>query len=259
MKKTAEIEVRVSGTQGNVGLSKANYDIKHIIRLLQDVENMLFGENKKSRPIISYDIKNGSVRHIFRTSAQTVIGFNAILAQIKEEGSLDFLQIKTAQAIENMQRTARQNQYEFQIKTSLKNSATLSITPDTKFYRKESSWAEAEFYFYGTLKDAGGKNRANIHLDTEDYGYITIETDQKFLQKLKENPLYKELGVRVKGRQDTETGEIDPKSLKLINLVDYQPKFDRSYLDELIAKAKKSWKDIDTDKWLAEIRGSYEE
>ncbi|GEM_PF-4730396 len=45
---------------------------------------------------------------------------------------------------------------------------------------KPLPWSEAEFYFYGTLKDDGGKNKANIHLDTDDYGYIAIETEKNY-------------------------------------------------------------------------------
>ena len=55
-----------------------------------------------------------------------------------------------------------------------------------------------------------------------------------------------------------ETGEIDLKSLKLIELVNYQPVFDKEYLSKLISKAKKSWKGINANKWLTELRGDYE-
>lgn len=58
--------------------------------------------------------------------------------------------------------------HEFQIKTSLKDDYELIINPSTKYFRTETIWAEAEFYFYGILKDAGGKSKANIHLDTRD-------------------------------------------------------------------------------------------
>ncbi len=209
MEKKAKIEIRVSGKEGNIQLTPSNYDIKYISRILQDVEDILFPENKKARPLIAYDIEKGSVRHIFTTATQTVIGFSAILEKINKEKSIDFLQPKTAQAIENLQKTALKKQYEFQIKTSIDESVKLSITPTTAYYRKPLPWSEAEFYFYGTLKDAGGKNKANIHLDTDDYGYIAIETEKKLLQDLKDNLLYKEIGLRAKGRQNMETGEID--------------------------------------------------
>lgn len=258
MDKIGDIEIRVVGKSGNKELKPDNYDIKHIASLLQNVEDLLYPNNKKERPLITYDIKEGSVKHIFKTTIQTVIGFSAILSQVQENKSIDFLDLKTARAVENIQNLSLQKNYTFQIKTSLKDDYELEISPSTKFFRAENIWVDAEFYFYGILKDAGGKNKANIHLDTDDYGYIAIETGKDFLEGQEENLLYKKFGVQANGKQNIETGEIDTKSLKLIQLIDYNPKFDNDYLDELISKAKRSWKGINPDEWLKNLRGGYE-
>ena len=95
-------------------------------------------------------------------------------------------------------------------------------------------------------------------MDTSEYGSLTIETKKYFLEGQEENLLYKKFGVRVVGKQNLETGEIDTKSLKLIALINYNPKFDADYLSSLISKAKKSWEGVDTDKWLTNFRGDYE-
>lgn len=258
MEKIGEIEIRVIGKSGNQDLGPDNYDIKHIATILQNVEDLLYPNNKKDRPIITYDIKEGSVKHLFKTTIQAVIGFSAVLGQIQANESIDFLELKTARAIENIQNLSLEKNYEFQIKTSFKENYELSITPYTKYFRTENIWVEAEFYFYGILKDAGGKNKANIHLDTQDYGYWSIETGEEYLKKRKENLLYKKFGVRATGKQNIETGEIDTKSLSLLELIDYQPKFDIDYLNLLIKKAKKSWENIDPDEWLLNLRGGYE-
>lgn len=219
---------------------------------------MLYPNNKKDRPIVTYNIQEGSVRHLFKTPIQTVIGFSAVLAQIQSNESIDFLELKTARAIENIQNLSLQKNYEFQIKTSLSDTYELTINPSTNFIRSENIWADAEFYFYGILKDAGGKSKANIHLDTEEYGYLSIETSEKFLKEREENLLYKKFGVRANGKQNIETGEIDTKSLSLIELIDYQPRFDGDYLNALIKRAKKSWKKVNPDEWLLDLRGGYE-
>lgn len=258
MEKIGDIEIRVVGKSGNQNLSPDNYDIKHIATILQNVEDLLYPNNKKDRPIITYDIQEGSVRHLFKTTIQTVIGFSAVLGQVQANESIDFLELKTARAIENIQNLSRQKNYEFQIKTSLKDDYELTINPSTKFFRTENIWVEAEFYFYGILKDAGGKSKANIHLDTQDYGYLSIETGEEFLKEREENLLYKKFGVRVSGKQNIETGEIDTKSLSLVELIDYQPKFDNDYLNSLIKKAKKSWGNINPDEWLLNLKGGYE-
>lgn len=258
MEKIGDIEIRVVGKSGNQDLKPENYDIKHIASILQNVDDLLYPNNRKDRPLITYDIKEGSVRHLFKTTIQTVIGFSALLTQIQANESIDFLEVKTARAIENIQNLSIQKDYEFQIKTSLNESYELTINPSTKFFRAQNIWVDAEFYFYGVLKDAGGKNKINIHLDTKDYGYLTIETGKEFLKEKKENLLFKRFGVRAKGKQNIETGEIDTKALTLLELIDYHPKFDNDYLNSLIKKAKKSWHHIDTDEWLFNLRGGYE-
>jgi hypothetical protein len=258
MDKIGEIEIKVVGKEGNNELKPENYDIKYIAELLQNVEDLLYPNSKKERPLISYNLKEGSVRHIFRTSIQTIIGLSAILAQIQSSNSIDFLELKTARAIENIQLLSVQKNYEFSFKTSLSSDYELNINPKTKFQKTENVWVDAEFYFYGILKDAGGKGKANIHIDTDNLGYISIETGKNFLEQRKENMLYKKFGVRASGKQNIETGEIDTKTLKLIELIDYNPNFDNDYLNDLISRAKDNWKDIDTDEWLNNIRGEYE-
>ncbi len=46
----------------------------------------------------------------------------------------------------------------------------------------------------------------------------------RFLEPYDENLLYKTFGIRATGKQHSETGEVDTSTLKLIELVDYQPK-----------------------------------
>ena len=162
MEKIGDIEIRVVGKSGNQDLNPENYDIKHIATILQNVDDLLYPNNKKDRPLITYDLKEGSVRHLFKTTIQTVIGFSALLTQIQANESIDFLEVKTARAIENIQNLSLQKDYEFQIKTSLNDRYELTINPSTKFFRTQNIWADAEFYFYGILKDAGGKNNANF-------------------------------------------------------------------------------------------------
>lgn len=70
--------------------------------------------------------------------------------------------------------------------------------------------------------------------------------------------LYKKYGVRAVGKQNIETGEIDKSSLKLVELIDFTPKYDDEYLNSLILKAKAHWKNIDADEWLTKYRGGYD-
>ena len=259
MENLGNIEITIVGSRGNIELSPDNYDIREIITFLQTAENLLFPTSKKDRPTISYSIESGSVRHIIKTSLQAVIGFNAIIGQIGSSNSIDFLETQSAQALETLQENAIKNNFDLSIKTSLDQSNELKITNKTRFTRSQNFWVDAEFYFYGTLTNAGGKNKANIHLDTEELGSLTIQTDREFLGEKEKNLLYKDFGVRAIGKQNIQTSEIDKSSLKLIELIDYSPKYDHQYLSHLMKKATSKWTDIkNADDWLNSIRGNYE-
>jgi hypothetical protein len=259
VEKIGHIEIRITGSKGNIELSPDNYDIREIITILENAENLLYPGDKKERPIISYNIEQGSVKHILKTSIQYIIGFNAIIGQVSNIQEIDFLDLQTAKAFENLQNIAIKKDYIFSIKTSLENSNEVKVDRTTRYIRTEAIWADAEFYFYGKITNAGGKDKANIHILTADFGTIRIQTPISFLEDYEENLLYKSLGIRALGKQHSSTGEIDTTTLKFLELVDYQPKYDDLYLKGLREKAKKSWLDgIDPDSWLKEIRGGYD-
>ena len=259
MEKSGYIEIRITGSRGNLELAPDNYDIREVIAMLENAEGLLYSGDKKNRPTISYRIEDGSVRHIFIISMQFVIAFNAIIGQINKSQNIDFLDDKTARAFENIQNVATSRNYVFSIKTSLSQTNELQLDNATRFYRTEVFWGDAEFYFYGKVTDAGGKDRANIHLSTEEFGILTIETPKAFLENYEENLLYKSFGIRATGKQNSETGEIDKSTLKFVELIDYHPQYDEQYLKSLHDKAKKNWlESINPDNWLNEIRGGYD-
>jgi hypothetical protein len=258
MEKLGNIEISIEGRRGNINLSPDNYDIKEIKTILENIENLLFPSEKKDRPVISYQITEGSVKHIFKTSMQYIIGFNAIIGQVNQLNNIDFLYAPTASAFEDIQEHAIKNDFVFTISTSVENSNTLKIDKTTKYFRTEALWLDAEFYFYGKITNMGGKDKANIHLVTDELGTLIIQTPKEEIEKIENNPLYKTFGVRAVGKQHSETGEIDVHSLKYLELIAYQPKYDIDYLKNLRIKATNSWlKNIKSDEWLSEIRGSY--
>ena len=259
MNKIGFIEIRITGSKGNLDLTPDNYDIREIISILENAERLLYPRDKRDRPTISYKIEEGSVKHIFKTSIQYIIGFNAIIGQISQSENIDFLDLSTAKVFENIQSIAAKRNYIFSIRTSIANTNEIKVDSTTSYYRSEAIWADAEFYFYGKVTNAGGKDKANIHIFTEELGTVRVQTPISFLEKYDENMLYKTFGIRTTGKQHSETGEIDASTLKFIELVDYQPKYDEQYLKSLRDKAKKSWLgSIDPDNWLKETRGGYD-
>ena len=69
MENKSHIEIHITGKKGQLSLSPDTYDISELRSLLDRAEQLLFPTiERKNRPIVSYEIQDGSVRHIFKTS-----------------------------------------------------------------------------------------------------------------------------------------------------------------------------------------------
>ncbi len=257
MEKTATFEVLIQGTKAGKPLMPEDYDIKALRELLEEVEVLLFPNNRHERPVISYEVKEGSVRNIFRTGVEAVAKTGAVLGLVASTGSVDVLEPRTARAIEAMQRWAQESDLAFTLRTSLPGSGEVRIDRTTHFLRTEATSVETEVYLYGQVTDAGGKDKPNIHLTVPGQGTFYITATQEQLKDRKDNYLYKTMGVRAIGRQDLQSGDIEKGSLKLIELIDYDEQYEEAYLKRLQAKAYTWLQDIDPDQYLNDVRGEY--
>ena len=248
------IEIKIDSKDKKI--SHENYDLKEMIFVLGNMEKLLHSNNQKQKPLITYKLKEGSVKHLFTTTIPVITIFlNEILIPT-QTGRIESLPNQQVQIIENFQNKASEKGYNIEITSSV-NDKKLRITPDSKFLRPDNIWVDAELYFYGILKEAGGKSKTNIHLDTEEFGYVTIDIDQEFLENQKENLLYKRIGIRATGKQNIKNGEIDKKKLVFKEFLEFSSEYDENYLNSLIKNATPKWKEIkDPDRWLNEIRGN---
>ena len=60
-------------------------------------------------------------------------------------------------------------------------------------------------------------------------------------------------------QQNSPTGKPNDKPSDGIEMKNGKSTLDEDYLNGLIAKASKTWKGIDAEEWLNEIRGDYAE
>ena len=258
MENKGFIEIHITGKKWQLSLTPETYDISELRAILGHAEELLFPAlERKNRPIIAYEIKDGSVRHLFKTSLQVVIGFNAVLGQIQEKKAIDFLEYPTAKAFVALQETAKKQNYSFEISTSVDHTNRLSIDPSTDYTLPTDEWVSAELYFYGDITNMGGKTNPNVHVSVPGLASFRIQTPKETLAHYEHNPLYKPLGIRATGRQNMATGEVDACSLKFVEFIEYSQEYDENYINSLIDKAKDSWADVeDADEWLRDLRGA---
>lgn len=255
MQNKGQVIIHIEGKYGAEPLTPDNYDITLMRDVLEYAMAMLDLEKKKDRPVVTYQITEGSVNNVFTVSRQKAVEFASILIMmLSTPQPLDALEPSTAVAFEEFQKFAVRNNFNLDIHSSEAVDSIVHITPETKFQRTESLWVDAEVYYYGTLIDAGGKSKSNIHLDTKD-GAVKIDADKDYLANFVGNPLYRKFGVIATAKQNIVTGEIDTSSLQLKELIPFEPKFDMEYLKEKIAASTPVWSGVDVDEYLQGIRG----
>lgn len=257
LENKGQVTIRIEGKYGADNLSPENYDITLMQTVLGFAITLLELDKRKERPVTTFHVEKGSVCNVFTTSKQKAAEFASVLALITASSSIDQLDARTAVAFEELQRFAIQNDFKVEVFSSESKENTIKITPSTRFQRTENFWADAEVYYYGTIVDAGGKKSSNIHLDTKD-GLIKIDADKEILTNIVGNPLYRKFGVRVLAKQNVITGDIDRSSLKLLEIIDFEPKFDMAYLEEKIKESTPLWSGVDADEFIHAVReGSY--
>lgn len=252
------IQIHVSGMVGTEELSPTNYDIGELKNLLSDMCALFDAATNKKRPNVSLEIENGSFIGKFKTSMQAVALVGAVIGMVQANNSLRGLTPQTAEVFESMQKSACRNNLTYEITTSLqKNGKSLFITPQTTLHKEAPVWVQGEFFFYGTIVDAGGKTNPNIHLEVKNLGTITVSAPKEYLASQDRNLLYHECGVRVKGKQNPNTGEYGTE-FELVEITDYTPAFDEKYLNDCIRRATEHLKGIDAEEFLKELRGGEE-
>lgn len=257
MEERGYIEVKVEGKVGNKPLKPEDVDIAEIKDIISDVESFLYPgrAEKAERPHISYKIEEGSAKHYFNLPISAIFLFNGLTGEIASRGTLDFLDFKRAQIIEKFQRKALEKNYEITFTNSLSEAKTLIINKDTKYFSVAADFIETELILYGKIDAEGGVN-PNFHIETKEYGRLTISaTVEQLLEG--EKRLYKFYGIRVSGKQSLLDGK--PDDLKLLNYIEYNPVFNRTELDLLIERATPNLSKItDVDAWLNQLRaGAY--
>ena len=254
MNNEGNISIRIVGQFNGKAISPDNYDIR-LARSVIDNIILLLGDHlkDKTQPNV-YSIEEGSLVNVIKTSKQRAVEIAAMLTMFSASLNVDALETNTSMAMNGFRELAIRNNIEFSFSTSETKDTPFYIKPDTQFVHNENVWVEAELYFFGKLIDAGGKEKSNIHLVT-DSGTLTISADKEYLASLEANPLYKEYGVVVKGKQNILTGEIDYKTLTLIELKGFSLQFDEGYLNEKINLASQTWKGVDVDEYIREVRG----
>jgi hypothetical protein len=257
MKETeGYISITITGKTPDGFLNPKDIDISETKELLSDVENLLFPtkNEKENRPLVSYEVKEGSVKNIFFIPAAKVIMFTALMNEVAKQGSTQLLEPQQANVLDKWQQRAYKAGRTFSFSSSINdNENFLTISHETKFIVAQTDWINTSMYLYGEIYEEGGLNKSNLHILTARYGKLTVGASKEQLTT-GTNKLYNVYGLWVKGKQNVKSGEL--KELSLIDFIPYNQDYDEVALNILITNASKNWSRIkNADRWLEDVRG----
>ncbi|MFK8005721.1 MAG: hypothetical protein AB8H03_05090 [Saprospiraceae bacterium] len=258
MIKKASFEFLIRGTRDEQLITPYHLDIDEVIQLLSNAKDLLFVDEKGKRPNISTKMEEGSIRLILTTAATIVIQTHALLEEVKLSNNLSVLHPKQQSAIQYFEKIAQKDRVTIQIGNSKELNKGLFIDHNSSLENSESVWIPVELYVTGEVVNIGGKSKSNIHLDTKEFGMLIIKASKEMLLNDDQNRVYKTQEVRIKVKQNIDSGEYDIKSAKIIEFIDNDLKGEKpdEYLDRLIQKASSDWKNIEnTENWLKKVRG----
>lgn len=224
----------------------------------RDVEVFLRGKLREvDSSAIDVAIRPGSVALVTQPIASAP-GLFRDLRSLSVSELIDALDPKRREIVERWQKLARADR-----KISFKVAAPFLFSPvvvsaDTDYRADDADqWVRVERYVRGEIQDLGGATRANAHVRLPDGSSLTVGTERGVLREDSINRLYKQAVLRIQAQYNVLTREL--KDARLLEFVQYEPRFDAGDLERLNRRGAQAWKDVaDASAWVDALRGGAE-
>lgn len=249
------LEIKITGkNKQGIPISPKTLEMRDAELLLSSAVDLMFPD-KKNREDAFIQFQDSSLKTIIASGILIISSFTQNLSALEKYKSLSSFPKSFQTGMETLQNYVIKNGYEIYIKTSLKDSPTIKIDSQTKYFISKSITVDTELYLYGKLINAGGgKDNINIHLQTNE-GTIVLDTTEEYLSTFEKNLLFKQYEVHVSAKQNWQNGEIEPRTYKVISMREFNPAYDKKYNDKQTNKASKWMSKYKPNEILSVIRG----
>lgn len=257
----SELEFRLEDRVAGEALTSANVDLPTLRGFLEDIENLIRGdetavsfENSRVR------VEDGSLKIVALVEPALAASLGTDISRLKETGDLDLIQPRRAQVLEQWQKRAKASpSRSYQLPVTAGQS-TWWITKDTSFQRGGlKGWLSVEKYLTGKVIDAGGKVRPNLHLEVKgSRRSLRISATERQISGVKENLLYRVITLRVEAEQNLHTRQL--RRVRLLEFVPEASQVDEEALQRLWQRGTRAWADVGSaSAWVETLRGNTEQ
>lgn len=224
----------------------------------RDVEQFLRGKAREvDTASLEVAVKPGSVAILTQPIAAAPSLFRDLRSLLDSE-LLDTLDARRREVVERWQKLARANRaVSFRLAAPFL-ARPVVVSADTDFRADDADqWVRVERYVRGEIEDLGGATKPNAHVRLPDGSLLNVGTERDVLRADSVNRLYKPAMLRIRALYNVLTREL--KDARLIEFVQYEPKYDSADLERLTRRGAQAWKDVgDASTWVDELRGGTE-
>lgn len=253
-----DIEFSLDDEVAGLPLTPDTVDLPTLRGFLEEVETLIKGDVPGvSLAGSQVRIEKGSVKVVAFIPQLLAADVRADLEKLSQSGDLDLIQPKRAEMVERWQTRARRSPHRNYSILPSKPGIVIRITNTSQFqHGGENAWVSVEKYLTGKVVDLGGKQNPNVHLVLAETGYsVRVGATEQQLAAEKQNQLYKDVTLRVRGEQHLRTKAL--RNLQLIQFSQQTTEVDEQALAALWDKGIKAWKDVKSATgWVEALRGN---
>jgi hypothetical protein len=254
-----KLEFVLDDTKDGLRLTPGTVDFPTLRGFLVEVEQLIKG----NAPAASLNdsrvwIEDGSVKVVVLVPHLLAEDVRGDLARLEATGDLDQIQQNRSNVIEHWQNRTRSAPTRTYSILREPGSAPFRVTRDTQLrHLGENSWVSVEKYLTGKVVNAGGKQDPNVHLVLSDTGEtVKVGATEEQLGAEKENQLYKDVTLRVKGEQHLRTKAL--RNIRLIQFLGQSGEADEGVLANLWQNGREAWRGVPSPAvWVESLRGNH--
>lgn len=229
--------------------------LANLVDFTSDVAALLRGVNKEVDPHdLDVAVRAGSLA--IETAPIAAAGkLFSDLQHLTTSELLDAVDTKRREVFERWQKLARVSKdLSFKISAPFLKQPIV-ISHRTDFHADDADqWVQVERYVRGEIQDLGGMTKANAHVRMPDGSTLKVTAEKDVLRNDTVNRLYKLAVLRVRAEYNVLTREL--RNARLVEFVEYAPKFDEEELNRLTRRGEQAWKGVgDATDWVDQLRG----
>lgn len=252
---THPITLALKDSSRGYEISPERVPISVLVEFSKDVSDFLKGSGRGDIGTVEVSIKKGSLALVAENVPYQSVFRD--LKTIETSGDLSRIDSKRRAIIEKWQDRAKK------IQGIIVRIATASLNQDLEI-SKSSNFKDlgtarlvnVERYIRGEIQDLGGATKPNAHVLMSDGRKLTVKTSKHLVRAEPRNRVYQEAHMRVRGKLNLDTNELT--DVELISFVEYAPKFDSKDMENLVAKGRKAWAEVeDPAEWVRTMRGGH--